>query len=415
MNTQPARIHLFHAYGIEIEYMIVDSQTLAVKPIADELLHAVLGSYESDFDNGTVTWSNELVLHVIEMKSSRPEQNLRELALVFAENVKQINTLLAAHNAMLLPTGIHPFMDPLKEARLWPHENNEVYEIYNKIFDCRGHGWSNVQSTHLNLPFYDDEEFARLHAAIRLVLPILPALCASSPVLGGRFSGAYDTRLKYYKINQSKIPSITGWVVPEAVFSKRNYLNTIYDRIKTDIAPYNEQQILNPIWVNSRGAIARFDRGSIEIRIMDCQECPAADMAIVTFVVELIKALANHKFVDLEVQMKWKAEPLARILDQVVEGAQGAIIDAADYLKIFGVTQSVMSAGDLWKFLLNKLMELPESPLGLWKHELHVILQYGTLAQRIIHALDNNYEHDNIVKLYRALGNCLHENQMFTP
>lgn len=36
--TQPPRLHLFQAYGVELEYMIVDSDTLNVRPIADELL-----------------------------------------------------------------------------------------------------------------------------------------------------------------------------------------------------------------------------------------------------------------------------------------------------------------------------------------------------------------------------------------
>ena len=35
----------------------------------------------------------------------------------------------------------------------------------------------------LNLPFSSDEEFGRLHAAIRLLLPLLPALAASSPLV----------------------------------------------------------------------------------------------------------------------------------------------------------------------------------------------------------------------------------------
>src|SRR4029078_8648779 len=98
--------------------------------------------------------------------------------------------------------------------------NNEVYAIYNNIFDCTGHGWSNLQSTHLNLPFADPLECSKLHAAIRMVLPLLPALCASSPILGGKYSGYLDTRLTYYKTNQSRIPSITGQVIPEAIFSK---------------------------------------------------------------------------------------------------------------------------------------------------------------------------------------------------
>src|SRR5690606_39942565 len=104
-------------------------------------------------------------------------------------------------------------------------------------------GWSNVQSTHLNLPFYDDQEFARLHAAVRLLLPILPALCASTPVLNGKFTGSFDTRLKYYKSNQNRIPSIAGKIIPEAVFSRRNYLQVIYDRIDRKSTRLNSSHV----------------------------------------------------------------------------------------------------------------------------------------------------------------------------
>ena len=211
--THPSRIHLFQGYGIELEYMLVDKDTLAVKPVTDELLKHELGEYGSDFENGIVTWSNELVLHVVEIKSTAPESNFNALENAFAENVKRINAILDRWNAMLMPGAAHPFMDPLVETRLWPHDNNEVYQVYDKIFNSRGHGWSNLQSTHLNLPFYDDEEFAKLHAAVRIVLPILPALCASSPILDGKPTGMVDTRLKYYKANQARIPSITGKVI----------------------------------------------------------------------------------------------------------------------------------------------------------------------------------------------------------
>ena len=36
--------------------------------------------------------------------------------------------------------------------------------------------------------------------------------------------------------------------------------------------------------MNSRGAIARFDRNAIEIRVIDVQECPKADLAIAIFI-----------------------------------------------------------------------------------------------------------------------------------
>lgn len=413
MMQQPPRIHLFQGYGIELEYMMVDCDTLKVKPITDELIRHETGAYQSDFENGIVTWSNELVLHVVELKSTRPEHNFNALENAFAENVKRINAILASSNTMLMPTAAHPFMDPLTETKIWPHENNEVYDIYNRIFDCRGHGWSNLQSTHLNLPFYDDEEFAKLHAAVRLVLPLLPALCASSPVLDGKLTGMLDTRLKYYRTNQAKIPSITGKVIPEAIFSKRNYLNNIYEKIKSDIAPYDPDAVLNPIWVNSRGAIPRFDRGSIEIRIMDIQECPAADMAILTLVIETIKSLVNQKFIDFESQMKWKTDFLAQILDKTSENAGDTVIDNREFLKVFGFTGESATAIELWRHITDRLMRAGNTAISTGRRELDVVLSQGTLSQRIVNALGGNHSRENIAAIYRQLCDCLAQNKMF--
>lgn len=411
--TQPNRIHLFQGYGVELEYMLVDRDTLNIKPITDELLKDVLGNYGSDVENGMVTWSNELVLHVVELKSTKPESNFPALEIEFVENIKRINSILAQWNTMLMPTAAHPFMDPMSETKLWPHENNEVYTIYNKIFDCKGHGWSNLQSTHLNLPFYDDEEFAKLHAAVRLVLPILPALCASSPMLDGKLTGLLDTRLKYYRTNQARIPSITGKVIPEAVFSRRNYLNTIYEKIKSDIAPFDPDHELNPIWVNSRGAIPRFDRGSIEIRIMDIQECPSADLAIVTLVIEVIKALTAGKFADHEAQMKWKTEPLAQLLDQASEKGQDAIISNTDYLSLFQYPSSSAKASEFWQHLVESIMKRGNNSLEKWRPQLDVIIDHGTLAQRIVNSIGEGQSRESVISTYKALSVCLAENKMF--
>jgi len=413
--TEPTRIHIFQAYGIELEYMIVDRDSLRVRPITDELLHHVLGAYESDYTNGRVTWSNELVLHVVELKSTKPDNEFVSLEAAFAENITLVNKILGQWNAMLLPSAAHPFMDPSKETQLWPHENNEVYSIYNRIFDCKGHGWSNLQSMHLNLPFYDDEEFAKLHAAIRVVLPLLPALCASSPILDSKATGMMDTRLKYYKTNQARIPSITGKVIPEAVFSKRNYLNTIYERIKTDIAPFDPDNDLNPVWVNSRGAIPRFDRGSIEIRIMDIQECPHADLAIASLVIALIKALASERLVDREAQMRWKTDALAELLDRTSAEGGDARIDNAEYLDLFAIRERSLTAAEVWKHLLQWLQASGDSGLAFYQDVFQVILNKGTLAKRLIRTLGADPTSEALLETYRRLADCLADNRMYDP
>lgn len=409
---QPVRLHLFQAFGVELEYMIVDRDSLDIRPIADELLKAELGEYGSDFENGMVTWSNELVMHVIELKSTRPESNFNTLCSAFSDNVTRANSVLEKWNAMLLPSAAHPWMNPQTETKLWSHDSNEVYAIYNKIFDCRGHGWSNLQSTHLNLPFYDDEEFAKLHAAIRVVLPILPALCASSPILDGKPTGFLDTRMNYYKTNQQAIPSITGKVIPEGVFSKRQYFNTVYERIKADIAPYNTDNILDPIWVNSRGAIPRFDRGSVEIRIMDIQECPPADLAVQTLVIETIRALANEKFVNLEAQMVKKTEILAGILDETSKLGPDAELLSSEYPATFGL-DGPCTAGELWHHIHKKLLNSGTTTLDKWGAEIGVVLREGPLSKRMLKSMNGDYSRESITRVYRRLADCLAQNKLF--
>lgn len=409
MSNSP--YHLFYGYGIELEYMLVDKDTLNVKPLADDLLKNALGEIGSDFENGMVTWSNELVLHVIELKSTQPESDLEALENAFERNVSRINTILDEWNAMLMPSAAHPFMNPFSETKLWPHGNNEVYELYNTIFDCKGHGWSNVQSTHLNLPFSGEAEFAKLHAAIRMILPILPALCASSPVLDGKLSGMLDTRLRYYKTNQSQIPSITGLVIPEAVFSFEDYKKTIYATIEKDIASHNTEGILDPVWVNSRGAIARFDRGSIEIRIMDVQECPAADLAIVNVVVETLKAIVNGKFCSLKDQMKLDTRSLAAIFDTMIVTGKQTLIDDTAFLAAFGAKKPI-TAKDLWNLILH-IIPAATPYEKKWHGVIQTILEKGSLSERIIAAIHGDTSEEHIKNIFRELSTCLAENRMF--
>jgi len=142
---------LFERFGVELEYMIVRRDSLAVAPIADRLLAPDADEPEAEIEVAGVAWSNELVLHVLEMKTpDGPATSLDGLIDVFDAGVREADHRLQP-DARLLPSGMHPFMDPLTETRLWPHEFSPVYRAFDRIFDCRGHGWSNVQSAHLQI------------------------------------------------------------------------------------------------------------------------------------------------------------------------------------------------------------------------------------------------------------------------
>jgi len=199
-----SNFELFSVIGVEIEYMIVDRDTLDVRPMSDVILKALAGELVNEVALGNIAVSNELVMHVLELKNNGPKPPNAQIRDDFQEAIKRLQPLLLQHNLQLLPSGAHPWMNPERETKRWPHGNNAIYQQYDKIFNCKGHGWANLQSMHINLPFSTEAEFSYLYNSVRLLLPLLPALAASTPILEGQHHGLLDTRLDYYQKNQQR-------------------------------------------------------------------------------------------------------------------------------------------------------------------------------------------------------------------
>ncbi|HIJ79101.1 MAG TPA: glutamate--cysteine ligase [Deltaproteobacteria bacterium] len=406
---------LFATYGLELEYMLVHAETLEVMAIADEVLRHDCGAYCNSVEKNGMAWSNELALHVIEIKNDRPVAALGELLAPMERQVVDIRKIAAALNATLLPTAMHPWMDPHTETKLWPHGNKQIYNTYNRIFDCRGHGWSNVQSTHLNLGFAGDEQFGRLHAAIRLLLPILPALAASSPIADGKFTGLADTRLDYYRANQRRVPILTGKVIPEQVFTESDYQQQIFARIDAAIAPFDPEQILEPIWLNSRGAIARFDRGAIEIRVLDIQECPLADIAIALLISEVLRMLVDERWLAFDRQQGLAVAPLAEIFGATVADGREAVIADQAYLQALGMPETRATAQEIWLHLAAGCEKALNGYEPRLKAAINDLLRHGNLAQRIVRAVGGDPDRGKLREVYGQLAACLAEGRLFLP
>ncbi|MDT0685757.1 carboxylate-amine ligase [Autumnicola psychrophila] len=402
--------HLFEVFGIELEYMLVNSGTFKVNPIVDKLLTKKNGTLTSDVSNGEIEWSNELVAHVVELKTNGPTADLDNLAEKFSENIKEINLLLKEFNSELLPTAAHPLMNPEKETRLWQHNYSKIYALYNRIFDCRGHGWSNVQSMHINLPFFDDAEFERLHAAVRLLLPIIPALSASSPIFDGKSTGFLDSRMEVYKTNQKEIPEMAGKIIPEQVFSRESYFKQIFEPINKAIKPHDTEHILDHHFLNSRGAIARFDRNAIEIRVIDLQECPKADVAIAVLIIESLKLLVSEQLIALEDQKKWHEDDLLEIFNGVIKNAENCQISNSTYLDVFDL-HGKNTAGEIWKKLYARVKNnISETH----RESIEFLLENGSLSTRILKAVEKDFSEENIQDVYQKLSICLAQNRQFT-
>jgi len=405
-------LHLFQGFGIEIEYMIVERAGLELAPVSDALIERAAGALSNEIERGRACWSNELVLHVIEFKSNGPLPTLEGAGALFAEQVRDANALLAHSGHALLPTGMHPWMDPAREMRLWPHDDDRIYKAFHRIFDCRGHGWSNLQSVHINLPFCGDAEFGRLHAAIRALLPLLPALAASTPVMDGRITGVMDNRLAVYRSNCARIPSVSGEVVPEPVFTRADYEARILAPMWRDIAPHDPGAILQHEWLNARGAIARFDRDAIEIRVLDVQEHPGADLAVAALVSAAVRALAEERWCGAGALREAPQDALVALLGACVRDAERARVDDARVLGLFGLPAgSPVTAGALWATLAERLVA--DGALAA-EHAAGVapILAHGTLARRIVAALGDARRAD-LARVYGRLAECLSGGETF--
>ena len=127
------RLGVFEAFGLEVEYLLGDGETLDVAPKADELLEAAAGALTDEFENGDVAWNNELALHVIEFKCNGPRPSLAGLGSAFADNVKLANDKLGREGLRLMPTAMHPWMEP-NDVRLWPHGTRVIYDTFDRIF-----------------------------------------------------------------------------------------------------------------------------------------------------------------------------------------------------------------------------------------------------------------------------------------
>lgn len=404
---------LFEGVGVELEYAIVDSGDLSVRPVADRLIAAEAGETVAEVALDSVAWSNELVLHVLELKTNGPARRLDGLGRLFHRHVERANEHLRRLGARLMPGGMHPFMDPERETRLWPHEYNDVYRAFDRIFGSRGHGWANLQSTHLNLPFADDREFARLHAAVRVILPIVPALAASSPFQEGRWGGHMDGRVAAYRVNARRVPSVTGHVVPEPATGRAQYERDVLGRIYSDLAPYDPEGVLRHEWVNARGAIARFGRGSIEVRLIDAQESSKADLAVAAAVHAAVRWLTLDPPQAPEAMDAVSTEELAAILDRTVRSGDRATVPGPGYLELFGVRRGADSAGGLWAHIIDASLARG-SGTGEWSETLDTILEQGCLARRILESVGQDAPPARMRAEYERLCACLAEATVYT-
>jgi gamma-glutamyl:cysteine ligase YbdK (ATP-grasp superfamily) len=284
---------MLEVFGPEHEYSIVNEE-LKPLPIAEQMIKDYCGKNSDLVFQPRFNFGKEVAQHQIEIKAKKPFKQPE----ILEENMQLgVTTLLEflnkKYHAHLLGTGMHPTLK-LEETRArWPITRKpDTLQELKKIFDFKSHGWLNIQSFQLNLPYYNQKGAVILYNALTHLCAYLPAISASSPICEGNLGPNVDNRLHHYKIKMKEIPSITGDVVPDYITSLDQYRKEVVGSYQQDLANAGiAENIVHADWIDQRGLMFKLSRRAIELRIMDEQECIKSDVALSCFIRAAVRGL----------------------------------------------------------------------------------------------------------------------------
>jgi gamma-glutamyl:cysteine ligase YbdK (ATP-grasp superfamily) len=217
--------------GTEHEYSINDKKCRP-RAISDRIIQRIAGQVQNEVAFGGILVSKELQKHAIELIPARPgslgflESNLYQ---GLCELYRATN-----HEYGFMGLGMHPLLK-LDETTYWDHDEQEYYQVYDRLFNIKQHGWLNIQALQINIPYAGKEELVAMFNKIRSLMPYLVAVSASSPMVEGKLTTYMDNRLVYYRQNQAAVPEICHGILPEKLESVADYVQInrqIYSELK---------------------------------------------------------------------------------------------------------------------------------------------------------------------------------------
>jgi gamma-glutamyl:cysteine ligase YbdK (ATP-grasp superfamily) len=347
------------------------------------------------------TFGKELQLHVIELKANEPFRSPEAFEETMQKGVTFLSGITEKYGALLLGTGMHPLLR-LDETGYWPHRHRKIYEEYARIFNLKQHGWLNIQSFHLNLPYANEDDGVQLHNQLANLCSYLPAISASSPIYEARAGPYVDNRLWFYKTNQVEVPSVAGDVVPEYTASFKQYMGDVIGRFSEDLSKAGAgKTLLFKEWVNSRGVIFRFDRAALEIRVIDEQECVKSDVALSCFIRAALRGM-----------MEQQAELLAH--DLLVSDFNSIVSDGLDAMVLHPAGKmSREVCRHFFKLASENATADEERYLWLVKKRIEEGNLSELIRDRVLRRAQKTDFPEAVRDVYSTLIKCLVDNQPF--
>ena len=372
-------------------------------PITDQVIKELKGRIVNFVNLKYYSFGKELQSHVAEIKTNTPFSSPVAFEEQMYKAVQEVTEFVGRkHDAYLLGTGMHPLLQ-LDEAKVWSHRDRKLYEALDRLFNLHQHGWLNIQSFQLNLSYDNEEDAIRLHNSLANLLPYIPAISASSPIYEAKFSEYVDNRLRFYRINQRAIPSITGDVIPEYVNSFKDYRKITINQYSEDLQKVGAPEfLLHKEWLNSRGAIFRFDRKAIEIRIMDEQECIKADVALSCFIRACLRGvlLQKNPYLPHNLLVRDFISVIKEGLEATVQHPKGPT--ARDVCKYY------------YRIALENASAEEKAYLPLVKTRIEDGNLSNLIRKSILKKEQKTNFHEAIINVYLKLVDCLAENRMYS-
>ena len=341
--------------GTEHEYSINDKNCRPLA-ISDRIIQRIAGQVQHEVPFGGILVSKELQKHAIELIPARPGS----LSFLESNLYRGLGELYRAtnHEYGFMGLGMHPLLK-LEETTYWDHDEQEYYQVYDRLFNIKQHGWLNIQALQINIPYAGKDELVAMFNKIRSLMPYLVALSASSPMVEGKLTSYMDNRLVYYRQNQAAVPEICHAILPEKLENVDDYVQInrqIYSELKKCGA-----EILCREWVNSRGVIVRFTRRCLEIKAIDEQECLHSDMAFSAFLLALLRSDLmleedeSNLLSMLEDAMRRGVASMRPELQKLLAAAQEcATVEEMRYLPL---VEKRIEQGSLAEIMVQKLKE----------------------------------------------------------
>jgi hypothetical protein len=204
-------------------------------------------------------------------------------------------------------------------------------------------------------------------------------------------------------------------LIPDIVGSRAEYERRVLEPIYRAIAPHDPHGVLQHEWLNARGAIARFERDALEIRVPDAQDCPLIDVAIAALVCDFARSLYERQFARWNPERQLANRPLADILLRCVHEADRARIDNLDYLEALGIARRDYNAGALWEAIAERLDRENSTYAPLWRNSIEFVLTRGPLARRLLRAVGARPSRAVLHELYAAMCDALDAGRPFDP